>query len=63
MRGVYCTNGWTGVTVFAHNWSGGHTGGGNAGSGLGPLVGRVLPYNLQNVMISGGTNDWVLLGP
>ncbi len=54
VRAVVCTNGWSGATVFAHNWGGGHTGGGNAGSGLGPLVGRVLPYNLQNVMISGG---------
>ena len=28
VRAVVCTNGWDGVTVYAHNWGGGHTGGG-----------------------------------
>jgi len=54
VHAVTCTNGWPGVTLFAHNWSGGHVGGGPAGSGLGPLVGRVLPYNLQNLLVSDG---------
>ncbi len=54
VRGVYVTNDWAGVTLYAHNWGGGHTGGGNPGAGLGPLVGRVLPYTLQNLYISGG---------
>lgn len=54
VRGIVCTNGWSGTTLYAHNWGGGHVGGGSAGSGLGPLVGRVLPYNLQDVLISDG---------
>ncbi len=54
VHGVHCTNGWGGVTVFSYGWGGGHAGGGNARTGLGPLVGAVLPYNLQNVLISDG---------
>jgi len=54
VHGVYSTNGWGGVTVFSYSWGGGHAGGGRPGTGLGPLVGTVLPYNLQNVMISDG---------
>ncbi len=63
VRDVVSTNGWGGVTVYAHNWSGGHVGGGPTGSGLGPLVGKVLPYNLQNLLISGGMRLEALIVP
>jgi hypothetical protein len=53
---IQSTNGWAGVSLFSYGWGGGHQGGGPAGSGVGPLIGRVLPYNLQSTMISGGMN-------
>lgn len=53
---IVSTNGWAGVSIFAYGWGGGHQGGGPAGSGVGPLIGKVLPYNLQSTMISGGMN-------
>ena len=48
------TNGWHGVSLFAYGWSGGHTGGGPAGSGIGPLIGTVVPYNIYDMLISKG---------
>ncbi len=51
---IVSTQLWGGVTLFANGWSMGHTGEGNPGSGIGPLVGGVLPYNLQSTLISGG---------
>ncbi len=54
VKGIRSTEGWGGVTLYAHNWGGGHIGGGPAGAGLGPIEGKVLPYNLQNVLVSGG---------
>ena len=51
---IQSIEGWSGVSLFSYGWGGGHQGGGPAGSGVGPLIGRVLPYNLQSTMISGG---------
>jgi hypothetical protein len=51
---VVSTNGWHGVSLFAYGWSGGHTGGGPAGSGIGPLLGTVVPYNIYDMLISKG---------
>ena len=42
------------MTLFAYGWSGGHTGGGPAGSGIGPLLGTVVPYNIYDMLISKG---------
>ncbi len=53
---IICTNSWNGVTLFAHGWGGGHTGIGPPGDGIGPIIGRILPYNLSDVRISGGMN-------
>jgi hypothetical protein len=53
---IQSIEGWAGVTLFSYGWGGGHTGGGYAGSGIGSLIGSVLPYNLQSTMISGGMN-------
>jgi len=59
---IICTNSWWGVTLFAHGWGGGHTGKGPPGDGIGPILGRVLPYNLSDVRISGGMNLYPIAG-
>lgn len=58
VRGITATNDWGGVTLYAHNWGGGHLGGGPPDAGLGPLRGKVFPYTLQNVLLSGGMDLW-----
>jgi hypothetical protein len=63
VHGIVSTNGWGGVTLYAHGWTGGHDGGGDTGGGIGPVVGNVLPLTLQSVVISGGMRlasmyDW-----
>ena len=63
VHGIISTNGWGGVVLYAHNWAGEHSGGGSPGSGIGPVVGKVLPMTLQTVVISGGMRlsgmaDW-----
>jgi hypothetical protein len=52
---IVATNDWS-AYLFAYGWGGGHQGGGPAGSGIGPLIGSVCPYNLQSTLISGGVN-------
>jgi len=40
------------VTLFAQGWNMGHQGGSGGGQGIGPLYGNIIPYNLQNTMIT-----------